>query len=178
MPELKTTHTPEIEDTESGLRIAMRAPRAAGCLIAFFAVWTTGWTIGGFTAISAVFNAGGPWWNPLRLFLLLWLAGWVIGEVLGIWMLLFFMAGKEILTFDGTTMTRRVEAFGRGLDFRYQMAEMSRFRPMGEDGKNDFVGFEYRGKSVRMGTNLDEIESARIVELVVSRYPQLGVEAS
>lgn len=176
MPELKTLHTPDIVDTEAGLRISMRAPRAAGCLIAFFAVWTTGWTFGGFSAISALLRFDGPWWNPLRLFLLLWLAGWAVGEVLGVWMLLFFMAGKEILTFDGTTMTRRVEAFGRGLDFRYTMAEMSRFRPMGEDGKQDFVGFEYRGKSVRMGTNLDETAAADIAELVGKRYPHLTAD--
>jgi len=164
--------SPVIEDTPDGLRVSMRAPRA-GCLVAFLTVWFIGWTYGGIEAIRALFSAESLF-NPLSLFLLLWLAGWLAGELFVAALLAFMIDGQEVLEVDGEELRLRAEAFGRAWTRRYALTEASNLRPVSSDeGSRTFLAFDFRGKTVRFGTDLNETATLLIAQTVWDRAPSL-----
>jgi hypothetical protein len=166
-------HTPtSIEETPDGVRIVMPVPQA-GCVAVFLAVWLTGWLFGELSAISAFFRMENLL-NPLTLFLIVWLVGWTAGGLFAAAALAMMLGGREIVTFTADVVDRRAEAFGRGLNWHFVMSDVTNLRPTGDDnGVKDFISFDYRGKTTRFGTGLNETEAERAVEAVWKRFPRL-----
>ena len=161
-----------IEDTAEELRIVMRAERA-GCVAVFLGVWLMGWLFGEVSALQSLFRFE-TLLNPASLFLLVWLAGWTVGGVVAGGIFAMMLDGREIVTFTEQEIDRRAEAFGRGFNWRFAMPDVTNVRQTSSDGGvKDFVSFDYRGKTVRFGTGLNETEAERIVEAVWRRFPQL-----
>ena len=167
------THTAtSIEETPEALRIIMPVPRV-GCVAVFLAVWLMGWLAGEVSALSALFRTG-TLLNPASLFLVVWLVGWTAGGLVAGSVLAMLIDGREIVSFSADEIDRRAEAFGRGLNWRYPMAEVTNLRPTGdESGVKDFISFDHKGKTIRFGTGLNETEAERAVEAVWARFPQL-----
>lgn len=169
---MATHSATSIEETPEALRIVMPVQRA-GCVALFLTAWLCGWFFGEVSAISALFRMDSML-NPGALFLLVWLAGWTVGGVVAAAVLAMVLDGSEIVTFNAEEIDRRAEAFGRGLNWRYAMADATNLRQTGdEDGVKDFISFDHRGKTIRFGTGLNETEAERAVDAVWVRFPQL-----
>ncbi len=169
----RARHIPEIEEEAHALSVTMRAPRS-GCLVAFLGVWLVGWTFGGLGAFKSLLSVGSLL-NPLSLFLLVWLAGWVAGEVFAGIAVAFMLDGREIVSLDGEKLSQRAEAFGWGMTRRYDLAHATNLRPLAGDSGSakDLLAFDYAGKTVRMGTGLNETEAQRVCEALVRHEPRL-----
>jgi len=161
-----------IEETPESLRIVMPVPRA-GCVAVFLGVWLTGWLFGEVSAIGALFQMGSLL-NPGALFLVVWLTGWTAGGAVAAGVLAMTLGGLEIVTFTDAEVDRRAEAFGRGLNWRFEMADVTNLRKTADtNGAKSFISFDYRGKTVRFGTGLNETEAERAVQAAWSRFPRL-----
>lgn len=161
-----------IEENADSLRIMMPVERA-GCVSLFLGVWLVGWLAGEVSAISALFRFE-SWLNFGVLFLLVWLVGWTAGGVVAAAFFVMTLDGREIVTFTAEEIDRRAEAFGRGLNWKYAMSDVTNLRPTGgDDGVKSFISFDHKGKTIRFGTNLNETEAERAVEAVWARYPAL-----
>jgi len=167
------TYTPTtIEDTPVSLRVVMPVPRV-GCVAVFLTVWLMGWFAGEVSAIAGLLRVGSLL-NPAAWFLVIWLLGWSVGGVFAGGMLAMMLGGREILTFTAEEVDRRAEAFGRGLNWRYPMSEVTNVRQTSDtNGVKDFISFDCQGKTIRFGTGLNETEAGRVCEAVWARYPQL-----
>jgi len=171
--ENRARHIPVIEQGPDGLSVKMRAPRAVP-LVIFFGVWLVGWTYGGIEAMRALWS-GGSLLNPVSLFLLVWLAGWLIGEVAVGFAAAFFLDGAEIVFLDGEKLSQRAEVFGWGWTRRFDLAHATNLRPVaGESGSaRDLIAFDYAGKTMRLGTGLNETEALRVSDALVRHEPRL-----
>ncbi len=161
-----------IEESPDSLRIVMPVERA-GCVSIFLAAWLVGWLAGEVSALTALFRMESLF-NLGALFLLFWLAGWTVGGVVAAAILAMTLDGREVVSFTAEEVDRRAEAFGRGLNWKYAMAEVSNLRPTGdESGVKSFISFDHKSKTIRFGTGLNETEAERAVEAVWARFPQL-----
>lgn len=161
-----------IEESPDSLRIVMPVERA-GCVSIFLAAWLIGWLFGEISALTTLFRMGSVL-NPGSLFLLVWLTGWTVGGVVAAALLAMTLDGREVVSFNAQEVDRRAEAFGRGLNWKYAMAEVSNLRPTGdESGVKSFISFDHKSKTIRFGTGLNETEAERAVEAVWARFPQL-----
>lgn len=167
------THTAtSIEETPENLRIVMPVPRV-GCVAVFLSVWLTGWLVGELSAVGALFTMDSLL-NPAALFLIVWVTGWTAGGIMAGSALAMMLSGQEVVTFTPEEINRRAEAFGRGLNWRYVMSDVTNLRQTpDENGVKDFISFDYHGKTVRFGTGLNETEAERATEAVWARFPQL-----
>lgn len=163
---------PVIEPTPSGVRIVMRSPRAIP-LVVFMVIWLIVWTFGGGSAIRGLVQSFG--FNIIALFFAFWLFGWLVGEVAVLAAVAFLLNGREIITVEDGVLTRRAETFGRGLTWRYPLAEVSEVRQVGadDDKRSTFVSFKHAEKPVRFGTDLDEAGAAAIVAALHEAAPSL-----
>jgi len=164
---------PVIEQGPAGLSVTMNAPRS-GCVVAFLGVWFVGWTFGGISAMRSLFSAGSLL-NPASLFLLVWLCGWAFGEVFAALAIAFMLNGREVVTLDGLKLSQRAEVFGWGLTRRHDLAHATNLRPVSGDSSSarDLIAFDYAGKTVRMGTGLNETEARRVCEAIWRFEPRL-----
>ena len=90
----------------------------------------------------------------------MWLVGWLAGELLAVAVLAFLINGREVLEIDDAELRLRAEALGRSWTRRYPLAEAANLRPVASSGGSlDFLAFEYRGKTVRFGTDLSEADA-------------------
>jgi hypothetical protein len=161
-----------IEESPESLRIVMPVERA-GCVAIFLSAWLIGWLFGEISALTSLFRMHSLL-NPGALFLLVWLAGWTVGGVVAAAVLAMTLDGREIVSFTAEEVDRRAEAFGRGLNWKYVMPEVTNLRPTGnDDGVKSFISFDHKGKTIRFGTGLNETEAERAVEAVWVRFPQL-----
>lgn len=164
--------TPSIEETPGSLRIVMAVERV-GCVAIFLGVWLVGWVAGEFSAISALLRFDSLL-NPGALFLVVWLTGWTAGGVAAAAILAMVLDGREIVTITPEEIDRRAEAFGRGLNWKYSMADVTNLRPTQDsEGKKESISFDYHGKTIRFGTGLNETEAERVAESIWRRFPQL-----
>jgi hypothetical protein len=84
------------------------------------------------------------------------------------------LAGTEIVTFTDVDVTRRAEVLGKGLTWRYPMADVTNVRTTADtNGVKDFISLDCQGKTVRFGTGLNETEAERATEAIWKRFPQL-----
>lgn len=152
-----------IERTPEGLVVTMRVPRV-GCVTMFLGVWLTGWAFGEVTGIGALASQlSAP--GPALAFAIIWIVGWTAGGLAALSFLALSIAGREIVTLTPQALSRRIEAFGIGRTTAYEPREVEGLRMM-EDGKGgtSFFGFDYRGRTVRMGSGLGGDDAARIVD--------------
>jgi len=165
-----------IDETPEGLRITMRVPRL-GCVSVFLAAWLVGWAAGEIAALRLLFSMGISF-VPVSAFILLWLVGWTVGGVLAVGTLLMTLDGREILSIGSGVISRRAEAFGRGLSWRYPLERCSNLRPTsGSDGVKGFISFDYvapkGANTIRLGSGLTESSAEEIAQRVWAAFPDL-----
>lgn len=155
------------------VRVDLGPPRV-GCIMAFLAVWLTGWTIGGISAMRALFSTG---FSAVSLFMLVWLAGWLVGEVLCGGIFLYMLAGSERLTWTATEFRQRVGVFNLGWTWTYAAELLSGLRARDDRFTGDeavALTFEYGPRTVRLRSSLTGDQVARAVAAVLEAFPEYG----
>jgi hypothetical protein len=162
-PAADTGRRATIEHLPEGLVVTMRVPRV-GCVTLFLGFWLLGWVAGevsGFTMLVSQISEPGFALG----FAIVWLTGWTAGGLAALSFLALSIAGREIVTLTPQAMTRRIEAFGIGRTTSYVPQEVEGLRVVEDSrGGTPFFGFDYRGKTVRMGSGLSGDDAQRIVD--------------
>jgi hypothetical protein len=127
----------------------------------FFAVWLSFWTVAGISAAHSL-------QRHFSLFLCFWLVGWASGELAVTYVILYAIAGREVIVANSETLTCRTEIFGFGLAKSYLVREMRnlRFQPesgVGKGRRASRIAFDYGAKTVTFGADLDEAEAAELI---------------
>ena len=95
------------------------------------------------------------------------------GTVLWLWT----MFGKEELQFTPTQLTRRRSLLGISRTDAFQIAEIRLphfvVEHPGRKGRPSGIGFQYRGKTLRIATGVRQLEAKEIVETVVAKFPEM-----
>jgi hypothetical protein len=170
-PADQTTPT-TVERTPDGVRIVMPVPRIK-FVIAFLGLWLVGWAAGEISVLHTLTRLPSLI-SPMTLFYLVWLVGWTIGGVAAALLLAIVLDGKETVTFTPERIVRRIEAYGRGLDFPYSMEAAGHLRVMYDSNdEGNLIGFDWKDKTVRFGTGLNETNAEKAVDAVWEVFPQL-----
>jgi hypothetical protein len=164
-----------IQDLGDRLVVRFR-PRRSWGVLAFLAVWLTGWTAGGMAAMGALRSAG---WGD-RAFLLLWLCGWAFGECFVIGAITWQLFGRELLivTPEQFEVRKEIGRFARTKLYNAALARGLRATrvPHDEDEspRKDFcLEFAYEDSTVRIGEGMGEREAEQIAATVSTRiHPQ------
>ncbi len=111
-----------------------------------------------------------------------WIALWAIHifAVLGI--LVWMIAGREILSIDGTLLVLRREILGLGWSREFALGEVRNLGAMSEldlsaRGKwnpallSTSMTFQCNGKTYRFGRGLDRIEAKHVMQAIRARFP-------
>jgi len=164
-----------------GLRVVIPA-RRRWLVSLFLGVWMCGWTVGEVTALGALFAGKGP---GLNSFLLVWLVLWTLGGAFAATALAWNVAGREVVSVSGATLTVRREVLGVGRTSEYDAASVRNLRvaPQPFD-PFDFrsgmrlwglgggvVAFDYGAATHRFGAGVEEAEGAEIVRAFRERLP-------
>ena len=146
------------------------------------AVWLVGWTIGGAVTIAALGEGRGS-----DAFLLAWMAAWALGEAFGLCVLIWSLAGREVIGFthDAMVVTRVAGPYHRSKRFRRDRIERLRDDPYPGLARSVFarprdalrdslelhglaggsIVFDYGARTHRFGSKLDEAETRQLLEL-------------
>jgi hypothetical protein len=170
-----------IEQTADGEQIKIKAARQIFPML-FLPIWLTGWTIGGITAITALFTNFQP-------FLLFWLMGWAVGWVAVAGTLAWMFTGSETLRLIGSDLEVAHHAVGftrrwlyqggqiRNLSVAPQPAWPFRFNwqvPFVVPDRTGSVKFNYGARTYYAAPGLDDTEGQMIVERLLKRLPKAG----
>jgi hypothetical protein len=159
-------------------------------VIPFLSIWLFLWTLGGVTAISALFTD-----KEATLFLSIWLIGWAFGWAFAANWLGWQLAGKIILSVDQGALVYRwqmpllsrtklydatqirnlagAEIGGMFAMFAMWQPAYPPFYPM----QSGSVKFDYGGRTMRIVPGLDESEGRLIVERLAPKLPAGAVKA-
>jgi hypothetical protein len=154
------------EDLE-GLRISI--PGKWTWALVFPAFWLCGWTVGGLAAAFSLFR-------HFSVFVSFWLVGWAVGEIVVGYIVLYAIAGREIILVRADTLACRRQIFGIGVTRSYRVAEMRnlRFQPDASSGKTRIpsrIAFDYQGKVGAFAAGLDEPEATDVINRIQQRCP-------
>lgn len=161
-----------LEETPRGPLVIIRAERN-GCVLAFLGVWLLGWAAGEASAIKALGDVG---FNLLGLFLIVWLLGWSAGGLAAMTYAALMLDGTEIIALDGQRLVRRIQAFGIGHDWAYDLAQIRNLRAdeaHAHDSPTPVLRFDYGSASVDLAKGLSALEAERLAEELLRRYPSM-----
>ena len=166
-----------LEATADGVRVVIPAPRN-WLMITFFSAWLLGWFFGERGALIQLFGqpSGGMTLKHVQPgFLLLWLVMWTAGGTAVVTTLLWQLAGREVITANSLSLTRRIEAFGFGITRSYTLSDIRDLRVYprytrqrailpwaGGDGSGS-IAFDYGARTIRFAPGIDEAEAKMLV---------------
>jgi hypothetical protein len=118
------------------------------------------------------------------VFLLAWLGAWTVGGAFAIYLWLWNLMGRQIITIHGHTLTTRRDIGGYGFDKEYDLTQVrdlrvsaKGFNALDFSASLDFLGlgggliaFDYGAKTYRLGAGLDEAEAKFVVRKITDRY--------
>jgi len=156
-----------ITEGPQGLSIAIPPQRSLAIL--FMMAWLGAWTVGGVGAASSLFHR-------FNLFILFWMGGWAFGEIFVGYIVLYTLAGQELIlaSMDALTIKTQIFGFGRGKSFLVR--DMSNLRYQGPaiiGGRQRAAGiaFDYGARTVMFGSGLDEREATDLVTRIKQWCP-------
>jgi hypothetical protein len=150
-------------------------------LTAFLGLWLIGWAWGEITVPRLAFCAKT---QEAPLFVLAWLGMWTLVGGLAIYVFLWRLVGKEIVSVDGLLLKIKKDIFGYGRLKEYELASVRSLR-VAPDSFNlwDFsaalrfwgvgggtIAFDYGASTNRFGAGVDEAEAKDIVTRIKERY--------
>jgi hypothetical protein len=145
-------------------------------LVVFLSVWMSGWVIGEVFAITTLFFGSTP--LMANAFLLFWLTGWTVGGLVCITVLLWTVAGEEIIKIENGVIEIGRQIFRLKNSKKYDLREV---RHLGINVPSDnniydlgyqrsFFGlrggilqFDYGLKTHKFASNIDEAEARSLV---------------
>jgi hypothetical protein len=146
-------------------------------IIFFLSIWMCGWFMGESFAIGQVFSNDTPLFA--NLFLLVWLVGWTVGGFFAIAMLLWTVAGQEIIKVDNGILElgRQIFSFKKSKKYHINEIRFMRINPSAENDiwstgyQRNFFGLkggvlklDYGLKTLKFGGGIDEAEGRLIIE--------------
>jgi hypothetical protein len=122
------------------------------------------------------------------IFILAWLGAWTVGGALAIYLWLWNLMGRQIITMHEHILTTRRDIGGYGFDKEYDLTRVRDLRvsAMGRSawdysGILEFLGlggglvaFDYGAKTYRLGAGLDEAEAKLVVGKMTDRYSSVA----
>jgi hypothetical protein len=155
--------------------------------ILFLGFWLIGWAFGEFSVIGILLSDK-AFDGPI-LFIIAWLGGWTIGGGYAIYILLWQLAGSEVIIISQCGITTSRSIFGYGFfpneysfeyikDLRVSTATRS-ISIFSWSWEKEFYGlsggclvFDYGAKTINFGIGIYEAEAKQILAEVQQRYPQ------
>lgn len=142
-------------------------------LLLFLPFWFTGWTFGGFAAITALLRG-----DDNSAFLVVWLCGWFAGEVFAICAWFWTAFGREVVSTRKGFFIHKREVFGYGLTKALPVSELHNLRAAGFFGdlfsmshamaqwgfSGGTAAVDTREGPFRFGIGLEENEAVALVK--------------
>jgi hypothetical protein len=155
--------------TEGPEGLSISIPPQRSWAILFMLAWLGGWTVGGFAAGSSLFHR-------FSFFVLFWMGGWAFGEIAVGYIVLYTLAGQEVIvaSMDALTIKTQIFGFGRGKSFLVRDMRNLRYQaPFTVGGRNRASGiaFDYGARTVMFAAGLDEREATDLVTRIKQWCP-------
>ncbi len=164
-----------IETTASGLTITIPA-RKNHFTVLFVGFWLVGWVFGEITALAQVLS---PEPGPPEPMFYLWLTGWTLAGVLALYIWLWNLIGKEVITVSKTRLqhVRDVAGYGRAREYdlttvsglRAKMPDTTAYGLESLNVSGGTIAFDYGHSTHSFGTHLDGGEAEHIVAAIKQR---------
>jgi len=185
-PVAGTRHRVELVD---GAEWVVARARRNWFVLLFVAVWLTGWTFGGISAVTDLVShrQGGP-------FLVVWLIGWAFGWLFAASTIGWQLAGRTEASVHGGALVYRLTMPLFTRTRRYDARQVRRLRPATQPalpvafgggmrdthpplfgGAPGSVQFDYGARTVRLLPGLDEAEGRMVAEWLGRRLPREAV---
>lgn len=148
-------------------------------VIVFLTAWLVGWFIGEASVITTLFFDDTPFFADA--FLLFWLVGWTVGGTFCIAMLLWSIAGQEIIKVESGVIELGRQIFSLTKSKKYHINEV-RYLTINPTPDYDIWGmgsqrnlfglkggvlkFDYGLKTLKFGGGIDEAEGRLLVQLL------------
>ena len=148
--------------------------------IIFLTAWMGGWFMGESSVIATLFLGDTP--PSENAFLLFWLTGWTVGGLFCVTMLLWLIAGLEIIKIENGVIEIGKQIFGLKRSKKYHINEVRHFtiNPLSE---NDMLGmgiqrnvlglkgggvlkFDYGLQTFKFANGIDEAEGRLMIEML------------
>ncbi len=178
-----------------GIRFDVPARRNWLALV-FNCAWLGGWAYGELTMLDGLRRGDSP-----APFAIAWLVGWTAVGAFALWTIAWGLAGREVITVAGRTLSVRREALGIGFTRRYDAVQVRNLRvspsaaadssvegpdvppwrgPRREEATHARAGgggagpiaFDYAGRTVHLGSGAEGSEAELIVATLRERLPQ------
>lgn len=172
-----------ISDTPDGLTISIPSGKN-WFIIIFLTIWLAGWIVGEITAPLSLFWAEDP---GDRFFTITWLIGWTIAGSFFIFVWLWSIFGKEIITVNSVYLVIKRDILGWGKLRQYQVSHIKDIRvstffsfPWSFESSMQFWGigggliaFDYGPRTYRFASGVDEAEAKEILKSIFNRFPDI-----
>lgn len=171
-----------VSDSPDGLGLLI-PPKRNWFISLFMGFWLCMWAVGEIMIPMQFFKGEIP--GITETFVLAWLGAWTVGGGVAIYLWIWNLLGRQIITMHGLTLTTRRDIGGYGFDKEYDLTQVRDLRvsAMGFiawyfSASLEFLGlgggrvaFDYGAKTYRLGAGLDEAEAKFVVRKITDRYP-------
>jgi len=151
-------------------------------IILFLSVWLVGWALGEIMVPRELFSDKPD--DASKIFLVVWLVVWTIGGIFAIYIWLWNLTGKEIISVNSLSITVKRSLFGYGREKEYEMTHINNLRvsPQPFNPWNfssglqcwgiggGVIAFDYGARTYRFGSGIDEAEATQLLEKIKERY--------
>jgi len=169
-----------VSDNPSGIQISIPAKRNV-FIVLFMSYWLVGWAVGEVMVPSVFLRKEMP--PSMMIFTLAWLGAWTVGGGFAIYMLLWMIFGREIVSLGSRSLGLKRDVLGFGRLKEYDVSHIHNLRvSSGSWNPFDFtsalqfwgigggmIAFDYGSKTCRFGTSLEEAEANQLVQQLKSR---------
>jgi hypothetical protein len=170
-----------VTDGPSGLGLLI-PPKRNWFIILFMGFWLCLWAAGEIMVPIQFLKGEIP--GITEVFVLAWLGVWTVGGAFAIYLWLWNLMGRQIITMHGDTLTARRDMGGYGFSKEYDLTHVRDLR-VSARGSNawdysaslEFLGlggglvaFDYDAKTYRLGAGLDEAEAKLVVKKITDHY--------
>ncbi len=165
------------EYTDDGYRIEIPSKKQL-FVTAFLVFWLMGWLFGEVTVLTTLLS------GDIEPFLLVWILGWTVGGGFALFIVLWMLFGKEVITSNGEFLSISKEISGikhkreyeirsiKNLKVHVETQSLYRRRGLEYYGLSGGVlQFDYGMKTIKMGINLDEAEGRYLKDTVLRDLP-------
>lgn len=173
----------KVTNTYDGLQIIIPSKKGAFqiFMVIFLCAWMGGWLMSEGTVIKELIT-GNPS-TEARLFLTFWLVAWTVGGIFCTLIIIWNIAGKEIISISSNAIRLERKALNVGSNKLYSIGDVKNIRihtgnasPFSWQWSMEFYGigggklaFDYGLKTIRFASGIDEIEAKHLMELLKDR---------
>lgn len=169
-----------VTDGPGGLGLLI-PPKRNWFIILFMGFWLCMWAAG--EIMVPIQFLKGEITGITDIFVLAWLGVWSAGGAFAVYLWLWNLMGRQIITIHGDTLTTRRDIGGYGFSKEYDLTHVRDLR-VSARGSNawdysaslEFLGlggglvaFDYAAKTYRLGAGLDEAEAKLVVKRITDR---------